>query len=351
MMSASDERNSGSEGNTSLAREAGAFFGAILRSWIAPLDGIAPNPEEPPVLAAARAIGGRVGRGVKVLATILIVVLASALVAVMLVGEVFRSTSFPVLGLQIGTTGVTLLAMITATKEIMLLGRRFLLYVKSGEGDYPFEEFVKLGAVALALSVSIAVWAPIPDSEVGLPLDLTRPSLLAVGASRDEYYPFLFGLADGPPLWSRGVALSQAQKRDVETLVASLQACVGSEPGQGVSVQVVGYADANEFRNAEVLGESSLELNRQAANRRALALTAEIRRHLEGGTGVPGLSVLSPAQWPEGDPEAMTRSPRYLRAKALHETDGRDQGLFNRRAEVVVAKFGLCERLEIQAAR
>jgi hypothetical protein len=153
-----------------------------------------------------------------------------------------------------------------------------------------------------------------------------------------EAFPFLFELASGPPDWSKGVKLSRAQEAELARLLATLGACAGSNPGQDVEIQVRGFADENEFPS------ESRELNRETANRRAANLHQRIVAIIGAQNAKSKLIVQDPVQW--ASLEAMTRDPRYFQARSLRETGrGRDQGLFNRRAEILLLRAGACERL------
>src|SRR5262245_52357837 len=86
-----------------------------------------------------------------------------------------------------------------------------------------------------------------PDSTTtALPEKLSRPVYLIANASQAEYFPFLFDLADGPPEWKKGVALSKQQLVDLKKLASTLKACVGHQPNQDVIVEIFGFADTND---------------------------------------------------------------------------------------------------------
>ncbi len=99
-----------------------------------------------------------------------------------------------------------------------------------------------------------------------------------------------------------------------------------------------GFADENEFPS------ESKELNRETANRRAANLHQQIAAIIGAQNAKSKLIVQDPVQW--ASLEAMTRDPRYFQARSLRETGRRrDQGLFNRRAEILLLRAGACERL------
>lgn len=157
-----------------------------------------------------------------------------------------------------------------------------------------------------------------------------------------EYFPFIFDLASGPSDWAKGTTLSSHQIEDLRKLVSSLQACVGSLRNQDVEVEIRGYADSNEFPS------HTDEYNRQAANRRATTVHRHVKSFLVASGGPSTLVLRDPVEWPASDPSAMTRS-RYYSAKSLRDTGNtKDQGLFNRRADIVLLRAGVCERLVVR---
>jgi hypothetical protein len=154
-----------------------------------------------------------------------------------------------------------------------------------------------------------------------------------------EYVPLLFKeLAAGDENPAKGTTLSDQQVSDIERLVASLKACVGSSQGQDVEVDVRGYADSNEFAS------NSEEQNRNVANRRAAAVHAELKRLVPAQTSAATLILRPLSEWSKDDPLAMTRE-RYFKTRPLKETGReKDQGIFNRRADILILNFGVCER-------
>lgn len=158
------------------------------------------------------------------------------------------------------------------------------------------------------------------------------------GARRVEAFSFQFGFARGtPPDWSKGVNLGKEQEAELARLLASLKACVGSSPGQNVEIQVVGFADANEFPS------NSDEYNREAANRRAANLHQRIVKIVGVQKTKARLVVRDPVQW--SSLKQMTEHPRYFRTRPLRQTGkGHDQGLLNRRADILLLRAGVCER-------
>jgi hypothetical protein len=152
-----------------------------------------------------------------------------------------------------------------------------------------------------------------------------------------ESFHFLFDLAGGWPDWSRGVDLTVHQRVELEKLLGSLKACVGSAPNQNVEIQIRGFADANEFPS------NSARQNVDAANSRAKKLHDFVKAKIGDQNTSSKLILLPPIQW--ASEEKMSLHPRYFSAKSLRETGlDRDQGLFNRRAEVVLLRAGACSK-------
>jgi hypothetical protein len=152
-----------------------------------------------------------------------------------------------------------------------------------------------------------------------------------------ESFHFLFDLAGGWPDWSRGVDLTVGQRVELEKLLGSLKACVGSAPNQNVEIQIRGFADANEFPS------NSARQNVDAANSRAKKLHDFVKAKIGDQNTSSKLILLPPIQW--ASEEKMSLHPRYFSAKSLRETGlDRDQGLFNRRAELVLLRAGACSK-------
>ena len=332
------------ESQVAVLKLLGTFAGAAIETWLGwpPARRVAART---PAATAADIKGHRFGRAMKVLATLLLLTLVTALGAYLFMERLLASSDGPTRALiQAGTTGLTALALITAVKDIVLVFQKLVDYVLNNTAGEIIAEYVKYAATSLALFASIFAYTLSAQATPSpVPSELSRPMLLTPGIIRAEYFPYLFDLADGPPEWKRGVQLTRQQLADIEKLANTLKACVGELPNQDVVVEVVGFADANDFA---VGGESSVEFNRQAANRRAAAVATALRASI-GPTTVPSaVHIARVVEWPRDDPSAMTRSPRYINARPLAETAGRDQGRFNRRAEIAMLRAGVCEKYE-----
>lgn len=160
-----------------------------------------------------------------------------------------------------------------------------------------------------------------------------------------EWVPFFFSdLAATESDPKKGTSLSKLQQENLTTLINSLRACVGEREGHNVVLEIRGYADTNEFESKSV--EESVEENRKVANRRASNLHEEISKRLGNQPGPARIVLNPPHQWPESDPAAMT-ADRYFETRPLVKTgQNRDQGLFNRRADLLILDLGECDRYQ-----
>lgn len=152
-----------------------------------------------------------------------------------------------------------------------------------------------------------------------------------------EWVPYFFVELASENKPNQGTTLSPQQKADLTRLLQSLRACLGEQTGQDIELEIRGYADSNEFPT------DTLELNRKTANRRAEHLYQEILKILGDQEGKSRV-IVSKVDWPKSDPTAMHRD-RYFEASPLSVTGKlKDQGLFNRRADLLILKLGLCEQ-------
>jgi hypothetical protein len=323
----------------------GTFAGAALQTWLG-WPPSRPASHDPQSVQKAHARGDRAGRAVRVVATLLLLTLAGGGVAYLFMTLLLAAADASTKTLiQVGATGLTTVTVLTAIKDIVLTFQRLVAYVRGTFEDL-FSEYVKYTTTVMAVSSSIfsfLLTAQAP-ADASLPEALSRPVMIAPGPVQADYFPYLFDLADGPPNWRRGAQLNPQQLADIEKLAVTLKACVGSLPNQDVILQVIGFADANEFTPAAARNNSSQELNRQTANRRAAALAAALRERLGRPTSPSTVVIDKVIQWDEAEPSAMLTSPRYFNAGPLTATGGRDQGRFNRRAEVILLRAGTCER-------
>lgn len=243
-----------------------------------------------------------------------------------------------------GVAGIGLTYILTSIEKVLELLGSLWDYVTKPDVDvslYP-------GCVTLAcLTAYVTALPTIFSASLGgepAPAAVSKEVVYLVRApERDarpvEAFTFQFGFARGaPPNWSKGVKLDEGQEAALAKLLGSLQACVGSGPGQNVEIQVVGFADANEFPS------NSDEFNRDAANRRAADLHKRIVGIVGAQKGKARLVVREPVQWASF--KQMTEHPRYFRVRPIRQTGkGHDQGLLNRRADILLLRAGACDRM------
>jgi hypothetical protein len=241
-----------------------------------------------------------------------------------------------------GVAGLGLTYIITSIEKLFELALTLWEYVTKPDK----ESSLFPGCVALACLVAYLTALPtvfsgtrIEPAQAEVKKELVYLARMTGEEPRPaEAFPFLFGLASGPPGWSKGVNLSKEQEADLTRLLGSLKACVGSNPDENVEIQVQGFADENEFPS------KTRELNREAANRRAANLHQRIVAITGAQDAKSKVIVKDPVQW--ASLEAMIRHPRYFKARPLRETGrGKDQGLFNRRADIMLLRAGACEKL------
>ena len=328
----------------------GAFAGAVLKSSLGwPAHDV---PGDSTDEAFARAKGTRIGRAVNMGLAVTGVVLLAIGIAYLIV-SMLTSSAPPGWGkyIQVGAAGVSLSLLLPALNQVYLTGEKLFKYIGDGTKSELLPELVKCGTTALVLAIAVFAFT-IPSSPVASD---APPSRMAVAdtpkqlvylsrlpgsvAAPIEYFPYHFDLAVGPSNWSAGTTLNNQQLKDLQHLVASLKACIGTSPGQDVEIDVRGYADTNEFAS------NSDELNRQTANRRAAFMHERLKTYIGAQTGPSQLILANYAEWPKDDPKAMMRE-RYFKTKPLRETGAaKDQGLLNRRADVLLLRIGACERL------
>ncbi len=326
----------------------GVFAGAVLKSSLGwPSNEV---PEDSLDEASARAQGTRVGRAVNMGLAILGVVLLAIGLAYMMV-SMLTSSAPPGWGkyIQVGAAGVSLSLLLPALNQVYLTGEKLFKYVGDGSKHELLPELVKCGTTALVLAIAVfAFTIPTSPALVAAPPPAVAESpkeLVYLARSTEpvappvDYFPYHFDLAVGPANWAVGTVLNDQQLKDLQHLVASLKACIGPTPGKDVEIDVRGYADTNEFSS------NSDELNRQVANRRAAFVHERLKAYIGPQQGPSKLILAKYTEWPKDDPKAMTRE-RYFKTKPLRETGTtKDQGLLNRRADVLLLRTGACERL------
>jgi hypothetical protein len=173
----------------------------------------------------------------------------------------------------------------------------------------------------------------------------TKPAYFMMVDRNPIIFPF--------PLYGPGapdLPQEDPQLDELNRIVASLRSCVGKEPNDRVIVQVQGFADANEFKRTT----DSDDRNRDLANSRAAILTkrlSDMVKHLKDPSiDLSKLTVQSAPPWKSF--EEMKNSRRWLQVKSMSETGKeQDQGLFDRRAEIVLLRAGACQPSEsVEAA-
>ncbi len=324
-----------------------------MKSWF----GMPAGPDDSMSTSAARDKGTRFGRLLSMLFAMIAITLLSIALAYYIVALI-SSNAPPGWAnyLQIGAAGISLSLLLPAVNQIILTAERLFKYVQDGsnKGEL-FPEFVKAGTTIMALAIAVISftiaapekqeYAAAPTEVVSTVVSTPAKDLIYLvrapdtGPNPAAYFSYLFELAVEPSDWAVGTKLNDQQAKDLQLLVASLKACVGKAPDQDVEIDVRGYADTNEFR------ANTSELNRQTANRRAASVHAHLTSIIGEQKGPSRLVLYKLVEWPANDPQAMTRA-RYFATKPLRETGAeKDQGLLNRRADVVVLRMGACERL------
>jgi hypothetical protein len=257
-----------------------------------------------------------------------------------------------VLGIRVewGLAAVGLTYIFASLQQVLKLASTFREYIAKPDKKVSlYPDCVALAFMVAYLTVLAVALQNEGKSEPAptVPTALYRKEIVYLGRAPQtsstpiEYFPFLFTeLAIGDKDWSKGTTLTDQQQKDIERLISSLKACVGTSRGQEVELDVRGYADTNEFPS------NSIELNRQTGNRRAAALHGHLKRLIGTGSRPAGLLLRELTEWTKEDPTAMTREQRYFQTLPLHKTGtDEDQALFNRRADILVLRLGICERL------
>lgn len=242
-----------------------------------------------------------------------------------------------------GVAGIGLTYILTSIEKLLdLLGSLWEYVTKPDVEVSLYPGCVTLACLVAYLTALPTVFSVSPASE-SAPAAVSKDVVYLVRAPEKDARPveafsFQFNFARGAPDWPKGVTLNDEQAASLARLVGSLKACVGSNPGQNVEIQVVGFADANEFPS------NSDEFNREAANRRAANLHQRIVEIVGVQKTKARVVVRDPVQW--SSLTQMTQHPRYFRTRPLRQTGkGHDQGQLNRRADILLLRAGVCERL------
>lgn len=297
----------------------------------------------PPVPSAGWKRARRIGVSILLIAaTVLLGVIIGALFADLVRDSSVKSV-LGIIPLKWGLAGIGLTYILASFEKVLKFANTFREYIAIP--DKKVSLFPDCTALASIVAyVTIVAIVPTDNAEGAGPSQskeivyLTRTP--QIGDAAVDYFPFLFTDLATEKDPSKGTSLTGAQVEDLKRLVASLKACVGNKPGEDVELDVRGYADANEFPS------NSLELNRQAANRRGKELHRQLKLVIGNQSGVAVVLLRDFEEWPEKDPLAMKRE-RYFKTLPFRST-GRenDQGLFNRRADLIVLRLGVCDRLK-----
>lgn len=252
-----------------------------------------------------------------------------------------------------GLTAVGIAYVLASLEKVLKVANTFRDYIVNPDKKVSlYPDCVALACIVAYLTlVSVAFAASAqcrkaPPETPSLPVkELVFLSRVAPPGSQPlELVPFFFAdLAVGDADPTRGTTLSPQQTEDLRRLVRSLKACVGTSTGQDVELDFRGYADSNQFP------KDSVEQNRKTANRRAASLHRAVKDLLGTQTGASQVVLHGPKEWPEDDPLAMTRENYFETRPLKNKGDEQDQGLFNRRADLLVLRLGACERMKPQA--
>jgi hypothetical protein len=262
---------------------------------------------------------------------------------------VLTCTLDSVAGIKIewGLTAVAATYLLTSFEKLLKLLRTLIDHVKQPSKSVGISsDSIALVGTVVYLTVVIVAFNRTRQCEDHSETQGKSPSKEVVYLSRAteprvgpvEWVPFFFPeLASTEEKPSKGTQLSAQQLKDLEILLGSLRACVGEQPGEDVVLDVRGYADRNEFRN------DSVNENRKVANRRASTLHDAVVGLLGVQSGQSSVRLNPLRLWSEEDPGAMEREGRYFSARSFHETGTtRDQGLINRRADLLILGLGVC---------
>jgi len=252
-----------------------------------------------------------------------------------------------------GLTAVGIAYVLATLEKVLKLANTFREYIVNPDKKVSlYPDCIALACIVAYLTLVSVAFAASGECKKPLPSTPTFPvkdvvylsRLVPPGTQPLEIVPFFFvelAVGDSNPI--TGTILSPQQATDLGRLIKSLKACVGTSHGQDVELEVRGYADSNEFP------KNSIEENRKAANRRAANLHRQVEDLLGAQTGLSRVMLRAPKEWPKHDPLEMTRE-NYFDTLPLTKTGReKDQGLFNRRADLLVLRLGACERLKPKA--
>lgn len=249
-----------------------------------------------------------------------------------------------------GLTAVGVSYIFASSEKVLKLAFTFRDYVlKPDKKVSLYPDCAALALIVAYLTLLMVAFADAKDCDAAAKQSpLTRDVVYVTKKAASpalkplEWVPFFFVDLASEKRAEQGTTLSPQQEKDLTRLLQSLRACVGGQQGQDVELAVRGYADSNEF------ADNTVELNRQAANRRAANLQKKVSDLLGEQSGTSRVVVAKSHEWSKDDPGAMTKE-QYFDTKPLSVTGKtKDQGLFNRRADLLILKLGECERMQAQ---
>lgn len=243
---------------------------------------------------------------------------------------------------------VTVALLIGMMDKLSGLLKTFWDYISEAGKEVTLPHCAALAGLVVYSVLVLSAWhdatdpAPPPASLVYLVK--SDSNSVNPGGSSVEILPFLFynRTEDEIP------ETDPRQIDELNKLVASLASCVGKGPNQDVAIEIQGFADENEFKG-ETQNDSDTH-NYELANRRAKKLLTKINNiklNLKYPPVDPLKFTVQLAKPWTSFPD-MKISQRWLQAKSMSET-GRDhdQGLFDRRAEILLNRAGVCQHLGI----
>lgn len=273
-------------------------------------------------------------------ATVVITILALTTVAGIgggnLLLQVIPNWRFSKLGnLKWDVTTVGLFSVLSLVEKLFKLAKVLAEYW-SKAGTPVASLFPDCGALLIAVAyISFLLkWLP-PPSVATLPAPRRTVYLAKVPSEPVAAFSFLFDMGSSTfPGKSDDPQIVELKK-----LVSSLESCVGERPNQNVVIQMQGFADANDF------SPSNPDKNRDLANDRAKALHSVVEQQLGPQVGRSKLIFDQDIWWNSVD--EMKGSRRWLAVKALKIAGAtKDEGLFDRRADILLWHAGICQPLE-----
>jgi hypothetical protein len=245
-----------------------------------------------------------------------------------------------------GLTAVGVSYLFASSEKVLKLAFTFVDYIKNPDKRISLHpDCTSIALIVAYLTLLAVAFADARSCEAG-PSNITKDVVYLAAPDKSstvqplEWIPFFFKDLAKATSPEAGTTLTSGQRDDLTRILGSLRACVGSQPGEDVEIAVKGFADTNQFPT------NSAELNRQVANRRAAQLHGEIKGILRTQTGPAAIKLAESYEWPKETPFAMF-DDRYFDTRPLTQTGKQnDQGLFNRRADLLILSFGVCRKRE-----